>query len=389
MLQDSEKLEANGSGVAEADAAGAAPASGQTAPSDALHAGLGSAAARAELAAEAAALQYAQPVGPLALVEQRQQEERERQQVAVQPPAGSAQQQQEAGLRAPREGVRYGIARSNVGYQLLKRAGWREGAGLGAQEQGMAEPVAPLQQKGNLGLGFAPKQPKAKHSQAPADGGGAAGQVPGASGGGGGGAGAHGHAEKRALPADPLDKEDQETKVKRVRQVGVCDGRGALGWLLQRGWQQQGGRAAGGQLLPSIACWPAGMRLASCVLPGQLADSLFSCWPAAARRWLPPLQLQAPQIAALASPCRSCKQMRTQRRARRSSATCAWPLTTQPGSPPQTATPCCAATTNCQQPTRCFEELVGCATAVPPARLQQPPRPAARFSASPVALCFV
>ncbi|KAL4420472.1 hypothetical protein ABPG75_010128 [Micractinium tetrahymenae] len=229
-----------GNGTPAATTAAAAPAAGQAAASEEpLHAGLGSAAARAELAAEAATLQYAQPAVPLPRGEQQQQqqqqqEERERQQAVVQPPASSAQQQQAAGVRAPQEVVRYGIARSNVGFQLLKKAGWREGAGLGAQEQGMAEPVAPFQQKGNLGLGFAPKQPKAKQGEKPTAGSGAAaGQAVGGTGGAGAGGG-QGTKEKRPLPEDPLDKEDQETKVKRVRQVMQAEADAKAGKAIER-----------------------------------------------------------------------------------------------------------------------------------------------------------
>jgi hypothetical protein len=50
--------------------------------------------------------------------------------------------------------VNTGIGGDNVGYRLLKRAGWREGTGLGAAGQGRREPVLPSANKGSLGLGF-------------------------------------------------------------------------------------------------------------------------------------------------------------------------------------------------------------------------------------------
>lgn len=50
------------------------------------------------------------------------------------------------------------IDRSNLGYKLLSRAGWQEGQGLGANEQGMAAPLAVSYHKGNTGLGFSKQQ---------------------------------------------------------------------------------------------------------------------------------------------------------------------------------------------------------------------------------------
>lgn len=228
-LQDGEP-----SAPAVVPAAGSAGAGAGAA--EPLHAGLGSAAARAEQAAEAAALSYPAPAGPAPRGEQG---------AAIQPPAatwaaqqGQQEQQQEPGRRAPQEGVRYGIARSNVGFQLLKKAGWTEGAGLGANEQGMAEPLAAFQQKGNLGLGYAHKPPPGGSKRAAA---GAAGTAAA------GAAGAQPAAPRRPLPEDPLDKEDTETKVKRVKQVGAgrWAGRGARdadGVMLRCG---RGGRSGG------------------------------------------------------------------------------------------------------------------------------------------------
>lgn len=169
--------------------------------------------------------------------------------------AEQQQQQQQRQRWAPREGgaVRYGITRSNVGFQLLKKAGWREGAGLGAQEQGMAEPVPAFQQKGNVGLGYAPRpKPKAPEGTVPAAAAGGTQPPPQ-------------QQPKRPLPADPLDKEDTDTKVKRVRQVG--------GWA---SWWGSGGRLR--VLAPTstwepVACMPD-------VLSSPLPTSADAVWPA-------------------------------------------------------------------------------------------------------------
>lgn len=39
--------------------------------------------------------------------------------------------------------------------QMLRKAGWREGSGLGAQEQGRQQPILPEHQSGKRGLGAA------------------------------------------------------------------------------------------------------------------------------------------------------------------------------------------------------------------------------------------
>ena len=43
--------------------------------------------------------------------------------------------------------------------QLLQKAGWKEGSGLGAQEQGIAAPIAAWYQSGRQGIGATPPQP--------------------------------------------------------------------------------------------------------------------------------------------------------------------------------------------------------------------------------------
>lgn len=47
------------------------------------------------------------------------------------------------------------LTSDNVGWKLLKKAGWTEGHGIGAQEQGPKEPIQPsVVSKGQAGLGF-------------------------------------------------------------------------------------------------------------------------------------------------------------------------------------------------------------------------------------------
>lgn len=46
------------------------------------------------------------------------------------------------------------IAADNLGYTLLRKAGWQEGSGLGVNEQGRVTPIQAWLQKGNRGVGF-------------------------------------------------------------------------------------------------------------------------------------------------------------------------------------------------------------------------------------------
>lgn len=46
-----------------------------------------------------------------------------------------------------------GSARRSIGYKLLQRAGWREGAGLGRDEQGRTEPIQAVARRGRIGIG--------------------------------------------------------------------------------------------------------------------------------------------------------------------------------------------------------------------------------------------
>ncbi|XP_039783803.1 SURP and G-patch domain-containing protein 1-like protein [Panicum virgatum] len=54
------------------------------------------------------------------------------------------------------------IGSSNVGFQLLKKSGWKEGTGLGAQEQGRLEPVETRVKNNKRGLGSKEPKPKPK-----------------------------------------------------------------------------------------------------------------------------------------------------------------------------------------------------------------------------------
>lgn len=110
------------------------------------------------------------------------------------------------------------IDRSNVGYQLLQKAGWQEGSGLGRQQQGMAAPLQLQPQKGSKGLGFAPQDPLQLQRQ----------QIAAAAAAGGGAATAPavpaagpvlGGKRVAALVAAELASEDLDTKVKRHRQL--------------------------------------------------------------------------------------------------------------------------------------------------------------------------
>lgn len=67
--------------------------------------------------------------------------------------AGEQQHQQQQQQR-----LNYGIAPDNVGFSLLKKAGWKVGTGLGASEQGRRAPIEPHLQKGNRGIGWSAQQ---------------------------------------------------------------------------------------------------------------------------------------------------------------------------------------------------------------------------------------
>ncbi|KAK1410762.1 hypothetical protein QVD17_37301 [Tagetes erecta] len=51
------------------------------------------------------------------------------------------------------------ISSSNIGFQLLKKHGWKEGTGLGVSQQGRLEPVQTYLKKNKRGLGAELKIP--------------------------------------------------------------------------------------------------------------------------------------------------------------------------------------------------------------------------------------
>ncbi|XP_072962915.1 uncharacterized protein [Typha angustifolia] len=59
------------------------------------------------------------------------------------------------------------IDSSNVGFQLLKKCGWKEGTGLGASEQGRLEPLQTHVKKNKRGLGAEKVKQKLKSHEDP------------------------------------------------------------------------------------------------------------------------------------------------------------------------------------------------------------------------------
>ncbi|KAK4423311.1 hypothetical protein Salat_1913900 [Sesamum alatum] len=55
------------------------------------------------------------------------------------------------------------IDSSNIGFQLLKKHGWKEGTGLGVSEQGRLEPVQAVIKKNKRGLGADKPKKAFKH----------------------------------------------------------------------------------------------------------------------------------------------------------------------------------------------------------------------------------
>lgn len=137
--------------------------------------------------------------------------------------------------RPPAGGQRALTPRVPARAQLLQLAGWREGRGLGAAEQGIASPLPAWHNRGRRGIG-APSQAPASSSEGAAGGPARPPEGPAADGGGqraaraaaAGGAGAAGgaasapgrprRAPKRAWSAVAVE-EAQPVKVARVRQV--------------------------------------------------------------------------------------------------------------------------------------------------------------------------
>ena len=59
------------------------------------------------------------------------------------------------------------IASSNVGYQLLQRAGWTEGQGLGSNQQGRPIPLAAYHQQARQGIGVSTQQAERQQRSQP------------------------------------------------------------------------------------------------------------------------------------------------------------------------------------------------------------------------------
>jgi hypothetical protein len=119
---------------------------------------------------------------------------------------------------------RLAIASTNVGYQLLKKAGWTEGQGIGVKGQGGQEPLQAHMQQGNLGLGFAkPQRPGGKRKASASSADAAAGT-----------AAPPPRQPPRALPPDELAEQSVEAKVKRVRQVMQAEADDKAGKAISR-----------------------------------------------------------------------------------------------------------------------------------------------------------
>ncbi|KAK8658397.1 hypothetical protein V6N13_036604 [Hibiscus sabdariffa] len=59
------------------------------------------------------------------------------------------------------------IDSSNIGFQLLKKHGWKEGTGLGVSEQGRLEPVEAYVKNNKKGLGAEKKRKTPKPTDPP------------------------------------------------------------------------------------------------------------------------------------------------------------------------------------------------------------------------------
>ncbi|XP_047976766.1 G patch domain-containing protein 11 [Salvia hispanica] len=61
------------------------------------------------------------------------------------------------------------IDSSNIGFQLLKKQGWKEGTGLGVSEQGRLEPIATAVKKNKRGVGAEEAKVQIKKSKVKKD----------------------------------------------------------------------------------------------------------------------------------------------------------------------------------------------------------------------------
>lgn len=130
------------------------------------------------------------------------------------PPRATAQGQPPARDTSQRTHQQLGDC--NVGFQLLQKAGWRSGQGLGASEQGQTEPLAAWHQQGRAGIGVgnAP-QLNAAEKQAGSSGQGSAQQQQQQA--------ATGPRKKQLKRKQPVPNvpEAFDSKVRRHQQVGV------------------------------------------------------------------------------------------------------------------------------------------------------------------------
>jgi hypothetical protein len=78
------------------------------------------------------------------------------------------------------------IPSSSIGYKLLQKAGWKEGTAIGAQQQGLLEPLQATANRGTTGIGYVDVDE---------------------------------HDGKKKKIGRREEKEDIDTKIKRVRQV--------------------------------------------------------------------------------------------------------------------------------------------------------------------------
>ncbi|KAG2446707.1 hypothetical protein HYH02_008272 [Chlamydomonas schloesseri] len=126
-----------------------------------------------------------------------------------------------------------GIDADNVGFKLLKQAGWRVGTGLGAAGQGRHEPIEPNAAKGTRGLGFdsaaareQQRQQQEQHRQQQVQARGAAGVS---------GAGGVSAAQRmKRLAEEELAKEPMDAKVARHRSVMRAEAEQERGRAIER-----------------------------------------------------------------------------------------------------------------------------------------------------------
>ncbi|QDZ22580.1 G-patch domain-containing protein [Chloropicon primus] len=69
-------------------------------------------------------------------------------------------------MKETKEGEEKRLGPSNIGYKLLKKAGWSDGEALGKNQDGIKSPVQPSLQKGRAGLGKVVKEVSRKKRKA-------------------------------------------------------------------------------------------------------------------------------------------------------------------------------------------------------------------------------